>query len=201
MSVVTPPRAGVILGFVKVQGQDTPVTISDEYARWLTALMARVGGVKCIDLDELAQAAMPPNPAFEEIQRVAEEAARAQLAQIPQIAEEAARLQVVQLLSDLPPGDDSAGQIASLREDLALSRRPKRVIPGAIPLSGFSGTWTASPAITGPAELRHLGVSTSSASAADASVSISLSGSTVTASRGGNSSGATVSFEITEYYP
>lgn len=60
MSIVTPPRAGIVLGFAKVDGKDVPVTISDEYLRWFAGLMARVGGIKSIDLDELAALVVSP---------------------------------------------------------------------------------------------------------------------------------------------
>lgn len=95
-----------------------------------------------------------------------------------------------------------AAAVAVLREEMSsMSIKPKRVQGGSIMLSGTTfGTFTFVPAITGLAELRHLGTQTNAANFSQASVAISLSGSTVTATRliaGGTD--VTVNFEITEF--
>lgn len=120
----------------------------------------------------------------------------------------AAQLQQLQETMPAPPWIDGpadlAVQVAQLREQVAaLPMKPKRVIPGSISLTGLSGTFTVSPAITGIAQLAYLGTSTSDTGSnlAASMVSISLSGSTVTASRNSNGPGvtATVNFVITEW--
>lgn len=200
MSTVTPPRVGIVLGVAKIDGKEVEVLASDEYMRWFTALMDRVGGVKSIDLDELAAIVVSPLVAH-----VPDETPPPALSidDVIQRAEDAARQQVQAMaLVDATP--DNAAEIAALREEVAMTiRGVKRIIPGSIVIPGGFLTQSSviSPAITGPAELRMTGSTTSSSTLSDAMVGISLSGSTVTASRvTGAGGGSTVYFEITEHY-
>lgn len=200
MSIVTPPRAGVILGFVKVGGQDLPVTVSDEYLRWMAAFMQRIGGVKSIDLDELAALVVspvpvhPPEPDAQAVINVDE---------VIQRAEDAARLQALAVLAEAEPVPDYAADIAALREGgSSMGLSIKRIVQDVISIGAGSLTGTYVIAgLTGQWELRHLGVSTDDTRVPGASVALTRSGNVITATRNLTGFISTVSFEYTEYNP
>lgn len=198
MSAITQPRAGIPIGFTRVNGKDLPVTITDEWLRYFEAVMQRIGGVRSISQDELAM--MMPGPAPQPVQDAAPVIDAATQALIAQVAEDAARMQV-QALIPQEPAPDNAAQVAALAEEVFMSRRPRRVISGSIALTSTSGTYTVSPAITGIAELRLTGITTDGTSLPAIMTGISLSGSTVTATRYSSGPGVTttVYFEISEY--
>lgn len=200
MSVVTPPRAGVILGFVKVGERDLPVTISDEYMRWLAALMQRIGGIKSIDLDELAAMvvspvvpALPdetPPPAFS----VEDVIAR---------AEDAARQQAIAVLAEAAPVPDYAADIAVLREGGAsVGASIRRIEQHTIDINSASlaATYTIT-GLVGPYELRYLGCNSDDNRVAGAIVSLTRSGAVITATRNLTGFNTRASFEFTEYNP
>lgn len=200
MSIVTPPRAGIVLGFAKVDGKDVPVIISDEYLRWFAGLMARVGGIKSIDLDELAALVVSPviphpqDPQHATLLGVDEVIAR---------AEDAARQHVQALLAEREPGPDYSADIASLRESLNMSQNPKRIFTDTIFISSgrLTETYVVSPGITGMVELSHLGVNTDDVDCDGASVSLTRSGNTITATRNATGFSARVAFQLKEYFP
>lgn len=200
MSIVTPPRAGIVLGFAKVDGKDVPVTISDEYLRWFAGLMDRVGGIKSIDLDELAALVVSPVAVHPQDQTPTPALS---MDEVIQRAEDAARQQVLALMSEMPQPTDHAGEIASLREENGMGQKINRIVPGTITISAgnLTGTYNITPGVNGPCELRFLGAKSDDVDCDGANAYIQRAGSVITAYR--NTTGFTteVAFEFTEYFP
>jgi hypothetical protein len=95
-------------------------------------------------------------------------------------------------------------EIASLREGgNQMGLRIRRIVQSPIDITSgnLSATYTITPGLLGPCELRNLGCSSDDNRVAGAIVSLTRAGNVITATRNLTGFNTRVVFEFTEYYP